>query len=74
MSDAEPLSRALNYPSAEERDPVCGMKVDPATAYVAEMKLVRTGVGISDVSSLGKIEVQGPDAGGKQSKHGRTSH
>jgi methylglutamate dehydrogenase subunit C len=33
------------------------------TAYVAEMKLVRTGVGISDISSLGKIEVQGPDAG-----------
>ncbi len=35
---------------------------DAATAYVAEMKLVRTGVGVSDVSSLGKIEVQGPDA------------
>jgi glycine cleavage system aminomethyltransferase T len=35
---------------------------DAATAYVAEMELVRTGVGISDVSSLGKIEVQGPDA------------
>ena len=35
---------------------------DAATAYVAEMQLVRTGVGISDVSSLGKIEVQGPDA------------
>jgi methylglutamate dehydrogenase subunit C len=34
---------------------------DAATAYVAEMELVRTGVGISDVSSLGKIEVQGPD-------------
>ena len=34
---------------------------DAATAYVAEMQLVRTGVGISDVSSLGKIEVQGPD-------------
>jgi heterotetrameric sarcosine oxidase alpha subunit len=33
-----------------------------ATAYVAEMELVRTAVGISDVSSLGKIEVQGPDA------------
>jgi sarcosine oxidase subunit alpha len=32
-----------------------------ATAYVAEMQLVRTGVGISDVSSLGKIELQGPD-------------
>jgi methylglutamate dehydrogenase subunit C len=35
---------------------------DVGTAYVAEMKLVRTGVGISDVSSLGKIEIQGPDA------------
>jgi methylglutamate dehydrogenase subunit C len=34
---------------------------DVVTAYVAEMKLVRAGVGISDVSSLGKIEVQGPD-------------
>ena len=34
---------------------------DAATAYVAEMELVRTGVGISDVSSLGKIELQGPD-------------
>jgi methylglutamate dehydrogenase subunit C len=35
---------------------------DAATAYVAEMALVRSGVGISDISSLGKIEVQGPDA------------
>lgn len=35
---------------------------DAGTAYVAEMKLVRGGVGISDVSSLGKIELQGPDA------------
>ena len=35
---------------------------DAETAYVAEMNLVRTGVGISDISSLGKIEVQGPDA------------
>ncbi len=32
------------------------------TAYVEEMRLVRQGVGISDVSSLGKIDVQGPDA------------
>lgn len=32
------------------------------TAYVEEMRLVRTGVGISDVSTLGKIDVQGPDA------------
>ncbi|MBS0613951.1 MAG: sarcosine oxidase subunit alpha family protein [Proteobacteria bacterium] len=34
-----------------------------ADAYVAEMNLVRSGVGISDISSLGKIDVQGPDAG-----------
>ena len=33
-----------------------------ATAYIEEMRLVRQGVGISDVSSLGKIDVQGPDA------------
>jgi sarcosine oxidase subunit alpha len=34
----------------------------PETAYVKEMELVRRGVGISDVSTLGKIDVQGPDA------------
>ncbi len=34
----------------------------PAGAYVEEMRLVRSQVGISDVSSLGKIDVQGPDA------------
>jgi sarcosine oxidase subunit alpha len=33
-----------------------------ASAYLREMQLVRSGVGISDVSSLGKIDVQGPDA------------
>ncbi len=33
-----------------------------AKAYIEEMRLVRRGVGISDVSSLGKIDVQGPDA------------
>ena len=33
-----------------------------ASAYVEEMRLVRGGVGISDVSTLGKIDVQGPDA------------
>ena len=32
------------------------------SAYVAEMQLVRSGVGLADVSSLGKIDVQGPDA------------
>jgi sarcosine oxidase subunit alpha len=36
---------------------------DVGSAYVAEMNLVRTRVGISDISSLGKIDVQGPDAG-----------
>jgi heterotetrameric sarcosine oxidase alpha subunit len=33
-----------------------------AAAYVEEMRLVRGGVGISDVSTLGKIDIQGPDA------------
>jgi len=33
-----------------------------ASAYVEEMRLVRSAVGLSDVSSLGKIDVQGPDA------------
>jgi methylglutamate dehydrogenase subunit C len=31
-------------------------------AYVREARAVRTSVGITDVSTLGKIEVQGPDA------------
>ncbi len=34
----------------------------PEIAYIKEMELVRRGVGISDVSTLGKIDVQGPDA------------
>jgi sarcosine oxidase subunit alpha len=34
----------------------------PEAAYVKEMELVRRGVGIADVSTLGKIDVQGPDA------------
>ncbi|HKF62294.1 MAG TPA: glycine cleavage T C-terminal barrel domain-containing protein, partial [Dongiaceae bacterium] len=33
------------------------------SAYIEEMRLVRQGVGIADVSTLGKIDVQGPDAG-----------
>ena len=32
------------------------------SAYVEEMRLVRSTVGLSDVSTLGKIDVQGPDA------------
>ncbi len=34
----------------------------PETAYVKEMQLVRHGVGLADVSTLGKIDIQGPDA------------
>ncbi len=34
----------------------------PEEAYVKEMELVRKGVGLADVSTLGKIDVQGPDA------------
>jgi methylglutamate dehydrogenase subunit C len=34
----------------------------PETAYIKEMELVRRGVGIADVSTLGKIDVQGPEA------------
>jgi heterotetrameric sarcosine oxidase alpha subunit len=32
------------------------------SAYIAEMRVVRSAVGLSDVSTLGKIDVQGPDA------------
>ena len=31
-------------------------------AYIEEMRQVRTAVGLSDASTLGKIEIQGPDA------------
>jgi len=34
----------------------------PETAYVKEMELVRNGVGMADVSTLGKIDIQGPDS------------
>ncbi len=33
-----------------------------AEAYRQEMRVVRTAVGVADVSSLGKIDIQGPDA------------
>lgn len=35
---------------------------DVDEAYVAEMRLVREAAGIMDISTLGKIDVQGPDA------------
>jgi sarcosine oxidase subunit alpha len=34
----------------------------PEAAYVKEMELVRQGVGLADISTLGKIDIQGPDA------------
>jgi methylglutamate dehydrogenase subunit C len=54
MIEAGPWQRPWYYQWAGQ---------DPASAYVKEMRLVREGVGISDVSSLGKIDVQGPDSG-----------
>jgi methylglutamate dehydrogenase subunit C len=36
---------------------------DVDQAYLREMRLVRDAVGVCDVSTLGKIAVQGPDAG-----------
>ncbi len=53
MIEAGPWLRAWYYRWAGN---------DAATAYIEEMRLVRSGVGISDVSTLGKIDVQGPDA------------
>ncbi|MUZ75897.1 sarcosine oxidase subunit alpha family protein [Agrobacterium vitis] len=35
---------------------------DVDEAYVAEMRLVRERAGLMDISTLGKIEIQGPDA------------
>ncbi len=34
----------------------------PETAYIKEMEVVRHNVGLADVSTLGKIDIQGPDA------------
>ena len=53
MIEAGPWLRAWYYQWAG---------ATPAKAYVEEMKLVRKGVGLADVSTLGKIDVQGPDA------------
>jgi sarcosine oxidase subunit alpha len=53
MTPAGPWLRAWYYDWAGR---------NAAEAYVKEMDLVRRGVGIADVSTLGKIDVQGPDA------------
>lgn len=54
MTDAGLWQRPWYYPRDGE---------DLATAYVREARAVRGGVGLCDVSTLGKIAVQGPDAG-----------
>ncbi|MER9839561.1 FAD-dependent oxidoreductase [Mesorhizobium sp. M0145] len=36
---------------------------DVNEAYVAEMRLLREATGLMDISTLGKIDIQGPDAG-----------
>ena len=51
--EAGPWMRAWYYAWAGD---------SPETAYVREMELVRKGVGLADVSTLGKIDIQGPDA------------
>lgn len=53
MTDAGPWLRPWYYRWAGET---------VERAYLEEMHLVRHGVGISDVSTLGKIDIQGPDA------------
>jgi sarcosine oxidase subunit alpha len=53
MIEAGPWVRPLYYRWAGN---------DVETAARKEMQLVRSGVGIADVSTLGKIDVQGPDA------------
>ncbi|MBS0419593.1 MAG: (2Fe-2S)-binding protein [Proteobacteria bacterium] len=53
MIEAGPWLRAWWYRWA-------GSNVE--SAYIEEMRLVRRAVGLSDVSTLGKIDVQGPDA------------
>jgi sarcosine oxidase subunit alpha len=54
LIEAGPWLRAWYYRWAGE---------SAESAYVQEMHRVRTAVGMADVSSLGKIDVQGPDAG-----------
>jgi sarcosine oxidase subunit alpha len=53
MIEAGPWMRAWWYRWA-------GTTVE--SAYIEEMRVVRSAVGLSDVSTLGKIDVQGPDA------------
>jgi sarcosine oxidase subunit alpha len=45
--------RPWHYPEKDEA---------PAEAYVREASITRTAVGLCDVTSLGKIAIQGPDA------------
>jgi methylglutamate dehydrogenase subunit C len=53
MQRAGAWMRPFYYPKAGE---------DAWTAILREARMVRSGVGICDVSTLGKIDLQGPDA------------
>ncbi|MDE2018218.1 MAG: sarcosine oxidase subunit alpha, partial [Hyphomicrobiales bacterium] len=53
FEDAGPWKRALAFPRADE---------DVHAAVARECRAVRSGVGMFDASTLGKIEVAGPDA------------
>jgi heterotetrameric sarcosine oxidase alpha subunit len=53
MQRAGTWMRPFYYPKAGE---------DAWTAILREARMVRSGVGICDVSTLGKIDLQGPDA------------
>jgi sarcosine oxidase subunit alpha len=55
FTDAGQWKRAQWFPKAGERDWL--------ESVCREVNAVRTGVGICDVSTLGKIDVHGPDAG-----------
>ena len=53
MQRAGAWTRSFYYPKAGE---------DACAAILREARMVRSGVGICDVSTLGKIDLQGPDA------------
>ena len=69
-SPAVRCSRTSGSGSGPRYYPQPGEDMD--TAVLRECAAVRTGVGILDGSTLGKIDVQGPDAGGSSTCSTRT--
>ncbi len=59
MTDSGAWKRASYFPRQRADGPV----EDWLQAAVREAAAVRAGVGVCDVSTLGKIDIQGPDAG-----------